>query len=95
MNHVVFYDKVTREIMGTGSYSNPDDIPNQHPHVEVEEELLADSNSILEVYEEAGEKKVRIIGRTEDPPTVEEILADLVKEVKEIKEQLNKKSEKT
>lgn len=88
MTNVVFYDKDTKEIMGRGSYSNPDDIPDQYPHVEVEEEIVADSNSILEIYEEAGKKKVRIIGRIEDPPTVEEILTELVKEVKELKEKI-------
>lgn len=88
MKYVVFYDKDTREIMGTGSYSNPDDVPKQHPHVEVEEEILEDSNSILEIYGKAGKERVRIIGRTEDPPTVEEILTDLVKEVKELKEKI-------
>lgn len=88
MKNVIFYDKNTKEIMGRGSYSNPDDIPDQHPHVEVNEAILEDQNSILEVYEEAGKKKVRITGRIEDPPTVEEILAELVKDVKAIKEKL-------
>lgn len=91
MNHVIFYNKDTKAVMATGSYSNPNDIPKQYPHVEVEEEILADSNSILEVYEKAGEMKVRIIGRIEDPPTVEEILTDLIKEVKEIKEKIGLK----
>lgn len=88
MKHVVFYDKNTKQIMGLGSYSNPDDIPDQHPHVETNEATLEDPNSILEIYEEAGEMKVRITGRTEDPPTVEEILTQLVKDVKEIKEKI-------
>ena len=88
MINVVFYDKDTNQIMGTGVYSNLDDIPDQHPHVEVEEEIIADLNSILEIYEEEGKKKVRIVGRTEDPPTVEEILTELVKEVKEMKDKL-------
>lgn len=88
MKNVVFYDKDTREIMGTGSYSNPDDIPDQHPHIVVEEGIIADPNSILEIYEEAGKYKVRITGTIPIPPTVEEILTDLVKDVKEIKEKL-------
>lgn len=88
MKYVIFYDKDTKKIMGTGSYSNPNDVPKQYPHIEVEEAILEDSNSILEVYEEEDKKKVRIIGRTEDPPTVEEILTDLVKEVKELKEKI-------
>ena len=88
MKYVVFYDKDTKQIMGTGSYSDPNDIPKQHPHVEVEEAIVEDPNSILEVYEEEDKKKVRIIGRTEDPPTVEEILSELVKDVKEIKEKI-------
>ena len=88
MKNVIFYDKDTKEIMGRGSYSNPDDIPDQHPHVEVEEEIVADPNSILEIYEEEAEMKVRIIGRTEDPPSVEEILTDLVKDIKAIKEKV-------
>ena len=91
MKHVVFYNKNTKVVMGTGSYSNPKDIPKQHPHVEVEEALVADPNSILEVYEEEGEKKVRITGRIEDPPTVEEILATLVKDIKEIKKKIGVK----
>jgi len=85
MTYVIFYDKDTKEIMGRGSYSQAKDIPKQYPHVEVEEEIVADSNSILEVYEEAGEKKVRITGRIEDPPTIEETLATLVADVKAIK----------
>ena len=88
MKHVVFYDKDTKQIMGTGSYSNPDDIPDQHPHIEIEEEIVADPNSILEIYEEAGEKKIRITGRIEDPPTVEELLTELIKEVKELKKKI-------
>lgn len=88
MKYVVFYDRDTKEIMGRGQYSNPDDIPKQHPHIEVEEEILADPNSILEVYGDVGKERVRIIGRTEDPPTVEEILTELVKEVKELKEKI-------
>ena len=88
MKNVVFYDKDSKEIMGRGNYSNPDDIPDQHPHVEVEEEIVADPNSILEVYGTAGKEKVRIIGTTPTPPTIEEILADLVKEVKELKEKI-------
>ena len=88
MKYVIFYKKDTKEIMGRGSYSNPDDVPKQHPHVEVEEEILEDSNSILEVYEDAGKKKVRIIGRTEDPPSIEELLAIIAKDIKEIKEKL-------
>jgi len=88
MKHVVFYDKDTKQIMGKGSYSNPDDIPDQHPHIEIEEEIVADPNSILEIYEEAGEKKIRITGRIEDPPTVEELLTELIKEVKELKKKI-------
>ena len=85
MKYVVFHDKDTKKIMGRGSYSNPDDIPDQHPHIEVEEALVADPNSILEIYEEAGEKKVRITSRVEDPPTVEETLATIVEDIKKIK----------
>jgi len=88
MKYVVFYDKDTKQIMGKGSYSNPDDIPDQHPHIEIEEEIVADPNSILEIYEEAGEKKIRITGRIEDPPTVEELLTELIKEVKELKKKI-------
>lgn len=88
MKYVVFYNKDTKEIMGIGSYSRPDDIPDQHPHIEVEEAIVEDPNSILEVYEEEGEMKVRITGRIEDPPTVEEILTELVKEIKEMKKKL-------
>jgi len=85
MKSVIFYDKDTKEIMGRGSYSQIKDIPKQYPHIEVEEEIIADSNSILEVYEEAGENKVRITGRIEDPPTVEETLAIIVEDIKKIK----------
>jgi len=88
MKYVVFYDQVTKEVMGTGSYSNPDDVPDQYPHVEVDEEILADPDSILEVYESVGKEKVRIIGKIPQPPSIEETLAELVKEVKEIKEKL-------
>lgn len=85
MKHVVFYDKDTKEIMGRGSYSNPDDVPKQYPHVEVEEAIVEDSDSILEVYDDAGVDKVRIIGITPTPPTIEETLATLVADVKLIK----------
>jgi len=88
MKNVVFYDKETKGIMGTGSYSNPDDVPKQYPHVEVEELMLADPNSILEVYEDAGKEKVRITGTRPVPPSIEETLAIIVADVKTIKENL-------
>lgn len=56
--YLVFYDE-NNKIVGKAFYSNHEHIPNQHPLLEITEELCK-SEYQLEIYEVSGKKKVRV-----------------------------------